>query len=106
MKEVNRIIMLINDVFEVLYEPKKETLPEVYLIISVMVHFLTRYFCKCLMQVLTPEGLALHHKSIPQSFCKHYMDQQEHFSLKFLLSNHIKKMNQRYNITISLLFSD
>ena len=94
-KPVNEITMRINDVFDVLYNPKKEALPVVNLIIIVMVHFLIRYFCKCLMQVLTPEGLALHHKSIPQSFCKFYMDQQEHFSLKSLISNHIKKMNQR-----------
>ena len=87
--------MLVNDALQVLSNNSLEALPEVYLIISVMVHFLIRYFCKHLMQVLTPEGLALHHKELPPSFSKHYMDHQEHFSLKGLILNHLEKRSQR-----------
>ena len=100
MKTEDEVITLVNGVFQVLNDPNEQASGEVCLIITVMSHFLIRYFCRCLMQVLTPEGLALRHESIPQSFCKHYMDHQEHFSLKKLIQNHIEGMNSRYAIQI------
>ena len=102
MKTEDEVVALVNDVFQVLNDPKEQASAEVCFIISVMGHFLIRYFCRCLMQVLTPEGLALRHKSIPQSFCRHYMDHQEHFSLKKLIQNHIEGTNSRYAIRILL----
>jgi uncharacterized protein (UPF0335 family) len=93
-KNVNEeyIFNLVEDTMQVLSNPKLEALPEVYLIISVIVQWLTKYFCKRLMQVLAPESLAVHHRSMPASLSKYYMDHQEHFSLKQLLGKCAKEM--------------
>jgi hypothetical protein len=69
-----------------------EALPEVYVVITVAVQWLTKHLCKRLLQVLAPEGLAVYHKSIPASLSKYYMDYQEHFSLKALLGKCAKEM--------------
>lgn len=89
------IIILVDDALQVLNNPKMEALPEVYLMISVIVHWLTKYSCKRLIQVLAPEGLAVYHRSIPASLSKYYMDYQEHFSLKELLGRCAKEMTAK-----------
>ena len=86
------VLITVNDAFKILYCPDIEAIPETYLIISIVCHWLVRYFCKRLMQVLTPEGLAVHFHQIHDSLRKCYIYHQEHFSLKSLIKNHKEKM--------------
>lgn len=69
------------------------------LVISVLQQWLVRYLCKRLMQLMTPEALAIHHHHIPTSYCVNYLLHQVHFSLKELIWNQLQLMqNPRYII--------
>lgn len=88
------VVEVVNDAFRILYDPHTEALPDTYLIFSIISHWMSRYFCRRLMQVLTPEGLAVHFNQISSSLRKCYVEDQEHFSLKALIEKHQMKMKQ------------
>ena len=58
------------------------------LIFRLLVQWFIHYLCKSLMQLMTPEALALLHTRIPESYSWSYLLVQEHFSLKCLLSHY------------------
>ena len=91
-RNLKDVIIVVNEAFRVLYNPEVEAIPDTYLIIAIISHWLTRYYCKRLMQVLTPEGLAVHFNKIPDSLRKCYIYHQEHFCLKSLIERHQQKM--------------
>lgn len=93
-KNPEDVLILVNDAFKILYDPKIPAVPGTYVIISIISRWLTRYYCRRLMQILTPEGLAVHFSKIPASLRKCYIYHQEHFSLKFLIERHQEKMKE------------
>jgi len=44
-----------------------------YAVISIFFQWLTRYFCKCLMQLMTSEALTVHHLNIPRPYIWSYL---------------------------------
>ena len=64
------------------------------MIISVLVQWLVRYFCKRLMQLMTPEALVYHNEEIPRSFQKHYLKFQQHFSIEELVEMQLLKLEK------------
>lgn len=63
-----------------------------YAVISIFFQWLTRYFCKCLMQLMTSEALTVHHKNIPLPYIWSYLHEQHHFSLKDLIEKHFRML--------------
>lgn len=61
---------------------------DIGLIFRLLVQWFIHYLCKSLMQLMTPEALALLHKRIPEPYSWSYLLVQEHFSLKCLLSHY------------------
>jgi len=61
---------------------------DISLIFRLLVQWFTHYLCKTLMQLMTPEALALFHKRIPEAYVWSYLVLQEHFSLKWLISHY------------------
>ena len=57
----------------------------VHLILSYIIQLIIRSLCKCLMQVMTPEGLIIVRKNIPSSYLYSYLYYQDHFSLKGII---------------------
>ena len=64
------------------------------MIISVLVQWLVRYFCKRLMQLLTPEALVYHNEEIPRSIQKYYLKFQQHFSIEELVQMQLSKLEK------------
>ena len=93
-KHLKDVIEVVNDAFKILYDPSLEALPETYLIFHIISYWTSHYLCRRLMQVLTPEGLAVHFNQISPSLRKCYVEDQEHFSLKALILRHREKMMQ------------
>ena len=91
-RHLKDVIVLVNDAFWILCHEESEALPETYLISSIIYHWLSRYYCKRLMQVLTPEGLAVHFNQIPASLRKWYVHHQDHFCLRNLIEMQQIKM--------------
>ena len=58
-------------------------------IISLLQQWMIRCICKRLMQIMTPEALVLHHKSLPSSYIRNYLQCQHHFNLKNLISHYL-----------------
>ena len=58
------------------------------MVISLLQQWFVRYFCKILMQLMTPEALVLNQKKIPISYLVNYLSYQNHFSLKDLIEKH------------------
>lgn len=101
--DTEAVVRLVNDAFQILYDPTIEALPESYLIFSVICRWLTRFYCKRLMQLLTPEGLAVHFSQIPESLRKCYIQHQEHFSLRQLIEDHQRKLQTLKRLVLYLL---
>lgn len=75
-----------------LYEADTEKAQgDVCFIIALLTQWLVRYTTRRIMQLLTPEGLVLHHNKLPRSYVVSYMQHQEHFSFKETIENQ-KKM--------------
>ena len=66
--------------------------PVTQLIQSLLVQWLVRYFCKALMQLMTPEALVLHERQIPASYIHNYLTYQKHFSLKDLIQQQLDRI--------------
>ena len=64
------------------------------LVISLMVQWLVSYLCKRLMQLLTPEALIVHLYQIPKYLVQHYLQLQDHFSLKNLVTKQFQKLKE------------
>ena len=80
-----------------------EIFPDACLMISILQQWLIRYLCKRMMQILTPEGMAVHYRKIPRSYREVYFKQQEHFSLKNLAVDALKRLTcARYSGTTLL----
>lgn len=62
------------------------------LVVSLLQQWLVRYFCKKLMQLMTPEAVVLHRNKIPSSYLVNYFIYQKHFSLKELISRYCCNM--------------
>ena len=69
-----------------------EIFPDACLMISILQQWLIRYLCKRIMQILTPEGMAVHYRKVPRSYREVYFKQQEHFSLKNLVANALNRL--------------
>ena len=68
---------------------------DIGLIFRLLVQWFVHYLCKALMQLMTPEALALLHKRIPGAYAWSYLVLQEHFSLKCLLSHYYELLRTR-----------
>jgi len=64
------------------------------LVISLMVQWLVCYLCKQLMQLLTPEALVVHLYRIPKYYTHQYLQHQDHFSLKNLVTKQFQKLEE------------
>ena len=62
------------------------------LVISLLLQWLVRYLCRRLIQLLTPEALAVHLRKIPIVYVQSYLKLQEHFNLKNLVAKQIEKL--------------
>lgn len=56
------------------------------LVLTVLQQWFIRLLLKSLMQLMTPEALALHQLKMPASYRRHFLVHQDHFSLRDLLS--------------------
>ena len=61
---------------------------DIGLIFRLLVQWFIHHLCKALMELMTPEALALLHRRIPEAYIWSYLVIQEHFSLKRFLSNY------------------
>lgn len=57
------------------------------MVVAILLQWLVRHLCKCLMQMMTSEAICLYHRKIPESFGQCYLEQQTHFSLKATIEN-------------------
>ena len=77
---------------------EKDTPIEIYVdecfMISLLQQWLVRYLCRRLIQLLTPEALAVHLQKIPKVYVHSYLKLQEHFSLKNLVKKQVKMLEE------------
>ena len=66
------------------------------LVIAVLVQWLVSYFCKRLMQLMTPEALINYNLIIPHVYQRHYLRFQEHFSIQELVKYQISKLERNH----------
>ncbi len=91
------VVTLIDGALHVLYygpNPKNIDRPfEVYtdalMVIAVLTQWIVNYLCKQLLQLMTPEALAVHYEEIPTPYLENYLNFQKHFSLKDLVERQI-----------------
>ena len=96
LEEVNISASTVIETFEILRSIPDSSVAQgdiqftddIGLIIRLLVQWFIHYLCKSLMQLMTPEALALLHKRIPDPYSWSYLVVQEHFSLKCLLSHY------------------
>ena len=62
------------------------------MVIAVLMQWFVTYLCKKLMQLMTPEALAVHCQVIPHLYIRNYLQFQEHFNLKELVERHLEKL--------------
>ena len=80
----------VNDALHALHSDTGEVddlYDQMSLIITVVAQWFVRYITKKVLQLLTPEGLAINHHKIPQNLVYTYLNFQHHFNF----SEHIKK---------------
>ncbi len=70
-------------------EPPSEIHVDSCMVLAVLLQWLVRYMSKKILQLLTPEALVVHCKEIPSPYLKHYLQVQEHFSLRGLVEKHL-----------------
>lgn len=75
-------------------------------VIAVLMQWFVCYLCKRLMQVMTPEALAVHCRAIPNLYIRNYLKFQEHFNLKELVERHLDHLHHNdwlvFDISCSL----
>ena len=106
MLEVNHenVATLIDEALHVLHHgpnPNNTERPfEIYtdalMIVAVLTQWIVNYLCKQLLQLMTPEALAVHCEKVPTVYLENYLKFQEHFSLKELVERQFNqlKMNK------------
>ena len=92
-------LAVVDEALHVLFHPKEKDSPievnvNACLVISLLLQWLVRYLCRRLIQLLTPEALAVHLLKIPIVYVQSYLKLQEHFSLKNLLANQLKMLQK------------
>ena len=92
-------LAVVDEALHVLFHPKEKDAPievnvNACLVISLLLQWLVRYLCRRLIQLLTPEALAVHLLKIPIVYVQSYLKLQEHFSLKNLLANQLKMLQK------------
>ena len=93
---------LVDEALHVLHcgpEPTDKDTPfDIYtdalMVIAVLMQWLVGYLCTHLMQLMTPEALAVHCSSIPTAYIQKYLKVQQHFSLKDLVDNQLKQLQR------------
>lgn len=87
----------VGEALDTLYHPTGQ-LTDIYedtgLVITVFMQWLVQFLVKKVIQLLTPEGLVINHLKIPQNFVYSYLKSQEHFSLKEVIQNQLKKLEE------------
>ena len=73
--------------------------PEACMVVATLIQWLIRYFCKKLMQLMTPEALTIHRMKIASTYIDNYLQYQGHFSLKKLIStSHNSARNNQHGV--------
>ncbi len=98
--EVTQVIHnAVKDALDLLHYAKTLDVPSTSanacMVISMLTHWLVRYLCKRVMQLMTSEALCMHHRRIPASFIQSYLNHQHHFSLRELLETQSKKLEEQ-----------
>ena len=75
-------------------EFRREVSANACMVVSMLTHWLVRYLCKRVMQLMTSEALCMHHRKIPSTFIQAYLNHQHHFSLKELLETQMKELDE------------
>ena len=96
------VLAVVDEALHVLFHGphpnEKDTPIEIYVdacfVISLMLQWLVRYLCRRLIQLLTPEALAVHLHKIPKVYVQGYLKSQEHFSLKNLVEKQLKMLKE------------
>ena len=63
------------------------------MVIAVLLQWLIRYMSCRILQLMTPEALIVHCKQIPNPYLKHYLQVQEHFSLRRLVEKQVEQLD-------------
>ena len=95
-------LAVVDEALHVLFHgphPNKKDAPiEIYVdacfVMSLLLQWLVRYLCRRLIQLLTPEALAVHLFNIPIVYVQSYLKLQEHFSLKNLVEKQLKMLKE------------
>ena len=95
---------LIDEALHVLHygpEPGDKDTPfyiytDALMVIAVLMQWLVSYLCTQLMQLMTPEAVAVHCNHIPTAYIQKYLKVQQHFNLTDLVENQLKQL-QRNN---------
>ena len=95
-------LAVVDEALHVLFHgphPNEKDAPiEIYvdacLVISLLLQWLVRYLCRRMIQLLTPEALAVHLHKIPIVYVQSYLKLQEHFSLKNLVEKQFKNLEE------------
>ena len=89
LESIDEALQVLHDAPEVANgERRVEAFADSLLVISVLQQWIVRHFCKCLMQLMTPEALAIHYHNIPKTYRENYFAHQDHFSLMALIKKH------------------
>lgn len=97
-------LAVVDEALHVLFHgphPSEKDAPiEIYidacLVISLLLQWLVRYLCRRLMQLLTPEALAVHLNKVPNVYVQSYLKLQEHFSLKNLMAKQFRSLEENH----------
>ncbi len=100
--KVETIPALVDEALLVLHrgpEPTDKDTPfDIYtdalMVIAVLMQWLVGYLCTHLMQLMTPEALAVHCSSIPNAYIQKYLKAQQHFSLIDLVDNQLVQLKR------------
>ena len=91
MLEVSQIPLAVNKMLDHLtLAPDKSQSPDdnTSFVTAVLLQWLVTYFCKKLMQLMTPEALLNNHRKIPSHYISAYLNHQNHFSLKEVVTKY------------------
>ena len=98
-RDKSDIISGINEAFQMLFEaasPQEQHMvaifPDACLMISVLHQWMIRHLCKRLLQILTPEGMAVNYLKVPRSYREVYFKHQDHFNLRNLVMRSLRRL--------------
>ena len=79
--------------------------PLACMMLSLMIQWFIRYFCKCIIQILNPKALSIHNE-ILATYKRHDLTSQIHFCRKSLVKHYQVQLtlnNARYSTFIAYL---